>query len=257
MGHVAHVVAHVVGDGGGVAGVVLGDAGLHLAHQVSAHVGGLGVDAAAHTGEQGHKAGAHAVHNHDVAQGGGILNAEAEVEDDEPKRDVQHAQANHSEAHDGAGGESHPQAAVQALRGGLGGPGIGVGGDLHADEARQHRPDAAGDKCEGGELGEHLPVGGKGNDQQDHKDHCKHLGHRGVLMLQVGVGALTDGRSDLLHLFGALGVAQHLLCLYQGKDAGNHRAEETNPNVVLQESHLLTLKNRESEKHDSHMTHLF
>ena len=46
-GAVAHVVAHVVGDGGGVAGVVLGDARLDLAHQVGAHVGRLGEDAAA------------------------------------------------------------------------------------------------------------------------------------------------------------------------------------------------------------------
>ena len=58
-GDVAHVVAHVVGDGGGVAGVVLGDAGLDLAHQVGAHVGGLGVDAAAHAGEQRDGGGAH------------------------------------------------------------------------------------------------------------------------------------------------------------------------------------------------------
>ena len=51
-GAVAHVVAHVVGDGGRVAGVVLGDAGLDLADQVGAHVGGLGEDAAADTQEQ-------------------------------------------------------------------------------------------------------------------------------------------------------------------------------------------------------------
>ena len=59
-GHVAHVVAHVVGNDGGVAGVVLGDAGLHLAHEVGAHVGRLGEDAAAHAGEQGHGGSAHA-----------------------------------------------------------------------------------------------------------------------------------------------------------------------------------------------------
>ena len=50
-GAVADVVAHVVGDGGGVARVVLGDAGLDLADQVGADVGGLGEDAAADTHE--------------------------------------------------------------------------------------------------------------------------------------------------------------------------------------------------------------
>ena len=50
-GAVADVVAHVVGDHGRVARVVLGDAGLDLAHQVGADVGALGEDAAAEPGE--------------------------------------------------------------------------------------------------------------------------------------------------------------------------------------------------------------
>ena len=51
-GAVADVVAHVVGDGGRVARVVLGDAGFDLADEVGADVGGLGEDAAADTEEQ-------------------------------------------------------------------------------------------------------------------------------------------------------------------------------------------------------------
>src|SRR3546814_18015285 len=53
-----HVVAHVVSDRRGVAGVVLGDAGFDLADEVGADVGGLGVDAAAYAGEQRDGAGA-------------------------------------------------------------------------------------------------------------------------------------------------------------------------------------------------------
>ena len=51
-GAVADVVAHVVGDRGGVARVVLGDALLDLADQVGADVGRLGEDAAADAHEQ-------------------------------------------------------------------------------------------------------------------------------------------------------------------------------------------------------------
>src|SRR5690606_11967115 len=51
--HVAHVVTDVVGDDGRVAGIVLRNARLHLAHPVGADVRGLGVDAAADAGEQG------------------------------------------------------------------------------------------------------------------------------------------------------------------------------------------------------------
>ncbi len=57
-GAVADVVAHVVGDGRRVAGVVLGDARLDLADEVGAHVGRLGEDAAADSHEQGEERGA-------------------------------------------------------------------------------------------------------------------------------------------------------------------------------------------------------
>ena len=50
-GAVADVVADVVGDHGRVARVVLGDAGLDLADEVGADVGGLGEDAAAESSE--------------------------------------------------------------------------------------------------------------------------------------------------------------------------------------------------------------
>ena len=59
-GAVADVVAHVVGDGRGVARVVLGDARLDLADEVGADVGGLGEDAAADTHEHGEQGAAEA-----------------------------------------------------------------------------------------------------------------------------------------------------------------------------------------------------
>src|SRR5271157_4710417 len=54
-GAVAYIIAHQVGDHGGVARVVLGEACLDLAHQVSAHVGGLGVDPAAQLSKEATK----------------------------------------------------------------------------------------------------------------------------------------------------------------------------------------------------------
>ena len=52
-GHVTDIVAHIVGDDGRVARVILGDAGFNFADQVGADVGRFGEDAAAHTGEEG------------------------------------------------------------------------------------------------------------------------------------------------------------------------------------------------------------
>ena len=59
-GAVADVVADVVGDGGGVARVVLGDARLDLADEVGADVGRLGEDAAADAHEHGQQRAAEA-----------------------------------------------------------------------------------------------------------------------------------------------------------------------------------------------------
>ncbi len=63
-GDVAHVVADVVGDGRGVARVVLGDASLDLADQVGADVGRLGEDAAANASEERLDGRAHAERQH-------------------------------------------------------------------------------------------------------------------------------------------------------------------------------------------------
>ena len=234
-GHVAHVVAHVVGDGSGVTGVIFGDTGFDLTNQVSAHVSSLGVDAAAHTGKQCHEGSAHAVHDHDVAQLNGILDAEHEVQQGEPDGDIQHTQADDGEAHDGTGGEGDTQALVQAFRSGLSGTSVGIGGDLHAHQTCQHRPDATGQEGEGGELREHLAAACESDDDEQDEDHDKDLCHGGVLTLQIGVCTLTDVSGDLLHLFGTFGKAHNLLCLKQGKDDSQSESQEPNPEKAIQD----------------------
>jgi hypothetical protein len=59
-GAIAHIVAHQVRNHRGVPRIVFRDAGLHLAHQVRAHVGSLGVDATAQLGEERHQRSAKA-----------------------------------------------------------------------------------------------------------------------------------------------------------------------------------------------------
>ena len=51
-GHVTDVVTHVVGNGGRVAGVILGNASFHLANEVGSDVGSFRVNASTHAGEQ-------------------------------------------------------------------------------------------------------------------------------------------------------------------------------------------------------------
>ena len=71
--------------------------------------------------------------------------------------------------------------------------GIGVCGDLHADEARQHGPDAAGEEREGSELREHLPAGTESNNQQEDEHHQKPLNNFVFWVFQRGVFAPCGG----------------------------------------------------------------
>ena len=57
-GAIADIVADIVGDGGGIARIILGNAGLDFAHEIAADIGALGEDAAAEPGEDGDERGA-------------------------------------------------------------------------------------------------------------------------------------------------------------------------------------------------------
>ena len=137
--NVAHVVANVVGDGGRVARVVLGDARLDLAHEVCAHIRGLGVYAAANPGEQGY---------------GGCAEPEAGNDAHVPEDQVygrhsDQADAYDRDAHDRATVECDPQGGVQALLGLDDGAGVGPDGDAHADKACEPGPYCAHQVCNG------------------------------------------------------------------------------------------------------------
>ena len=98
-GAVADVVADVVGDRGRVARVVLGDAGLDLADEVGADVGGLGEDAAADAQEQGEQRAAEPEADED--RRAGVL------EDDDDQRRPEQAEPDGEHAGDAAGAERH------------------------------------------------------------------------------------------------------------------------------------------------------
>ena len=154
-GHIAHVVTYVIGDNSGVAGIVLGNTGLNLAHQIGAHIGRLGEDAAAHAGKQRHGAGAHAEGQHGAGDVGG-LQLKHEAQKHEPHADIQQAEADNGESHNGAGGESHAEAAVQAVAAGVGGAAVGLGGDTHTDKAAEAGEETAGQEREGHEPSQQL-----------------------------------------------------------------------------------------------------
>ncbi len=199
-GHVADVVADVVGDGGRVARVVLGDAGFDLADQVGADVGRLGEDAAADAGEQGLGRSAHAEGQHGGGDDGELADAfrDEMAQDDEPQRDVQQGQADDHQAHDGAGAEGDLQPLVQGVLGAGGGAVGGESGRAHAQEAGQAGEEAAGDEGErhpGVLRMQHERHEGKENEDQEEDER-----HDPVLPLEVDHGPFLHVAGDALHV---------------------------------------------------------
>ena len=180
-GHVAHVVAHVVGDGGRVAGVVLGDAGLHLADQVGTDVGGLGVDATTNPAEQGDRAGAEAVGGQDLEC---LVDLEDEHEQDVDEHQAGKGQARNAEAHDSTATEGDRQRLAGPVLGRLGGPCVCHRGHGHADIAGDGRQHGTG----------HVGDGGGWHDQHTDQERHHHdeAGDPDVLLLQERTGALLD-----------------------------------------------------------------
>ncbi len=146
-GAVADVVAYEVGDDGGIARVILWDAGLDLAHEVRADVGGLGVDAAAKLGKEGDEAGAEPEADDSRRRVEGVVQA---AEADIDQRHAEQAEGDDQEAGDRAAAQRDHQRVAEALAGRAGDPNIRADGDLHADEPRDARAERADGEGEGG-----------------------------------------------------------------------------------------------------------
>ncbi len=232
-GNVADVITDVIGDGGGVAAVILGDACLNLTDEVSANVRSLGVNAAADAGKQSHEGSAHAVHDHNIGNLGGIKSADI-LQAEEPEGNVEHTEADDGEAHNGTGGESNAKTLVETLGRSLRGTGIGVRGYLHADKTGEHRPDTAREERKRSDAGEHFTLACKRDDEQDNEYDGEHLGNRGVLTLEVSVSACANGRGELFHLVVAFGCLHDLVALQESENERYYRTDKANPKQIFQ-----------------------
>ena len=184
-GNVADVVADVIGDNSGVAGVVLGDAGLDLTDEVSADVGSLGVDTAADTRKQ---------------RDGGSTEGEAEqnvelTDDNIQDRCAQKAEAHDAHTHDRAAGEGNGQCLVHTARAGrVRGADVCLGGDIHADIAGENGEYGTAEEAYRGDPAVLTEKQADSQEQYDDKD-SKDL----VLRKKESLCAFIDGGGDLLH----------------------------------------------------------
>ena len=215
-GHVAHVVTHVVSNRSGVAGIVLIEVVLCLTHQVSAYVSGLGVDTAAHTGEESLQRGTHTEGQHDGGDGHQLVytltchHPGAVVEQKIPTGNIQQTKAYHRQTQHGAGTESKLQTLVQTVlcvTAGLSHTTGSVGGRLHADETGKTGEETAGQEGDGYNLVLQAEVG---HDAEDNGDDDEEDGNNLVLLLQVGHGAFAHVARNLLHAIRTLICLLHV-----------------------------------------------
>ncbi len=232
-GHVAHVVAHVVGDDGGVARVILGDAQLHLSGQVGRHVGGLGEDAAACLGKQRQGAGAKG----EAQQHAGLPS------DEHHAHHAKQASAHHHQPHHRATPKANQEGGLDALGGGLSRPGIGQGGYKDADFPRDGGKHGAGDVGDGhgevlADVVPRRPNEPRQEQKDQHSQHPRECRQNGVFLAHKGVRPVPDEPGDALN-----GLVLVLLLLdpqrqiHRIGEGQNHRKKTDHINKGVAGSH--------------------
>ena len=184
-GHVTNVVADVVSDDTGVAGVVLRNACFDFADEVSTDVSGLGVDATTDTSEQGNGGGTHT-----EASSCGEVSTTFSVKPEGDEGNAEEAKTTDGEAHDGAAVVGYGQGTCSALGlGGHGGSTVGRGSSTHTREARQHGSHSTEEEGDG-------RVGVVDDEQQPADGHTED-GEDTVFRKEERHGALLDFVRDL------------------------------------------------------------
>ena len=234
--HVAHIVAHVIGYRGRIAGIVFGDVGFYLAHKVGTHIGSLGIDTAAHTCKEGLGRGTHTKGEHGGGDGDqrcGLIAIEG-IEDKEPQSNIQQTETYHYQAHHSTTAKGYLQSFVQSPAGCIGCSCRCVGSCLHAKEACQSGEQATGEEGKGhpGVLHlQHVCHEGKENGQ-----HCKNDAHHLVLLFQISHRTFSHVRRNLCHAHCALFLLHHdaeeVPCHCQCRDACHGDKPENQRNVA-------------------------
>ncbi len=199
-GAVADVVTDQVSNDGRVARIVFGNAGLDLADEVGADIGGLGVDAAAKLRKERNQRRAKAEADQLI---GRSLRIRQAAEEEEEYSNPEQREGNHDQARDGSATQGGLQSAAQAGACRARGADIGADGDEHAGKAGKPRTDGADQKADDDLVGKgggegRQPVSNKEQDSERHRDN----GDGAILPGHERLGPLPDGIGDGLHLLG-------------------------------------------------------
>ncbi len=233
-GAVADIVTDQVGDDGGVARIVFGNAGFDLADQVGADVGGLGVDAAAKLREQRNQRSAKAEADQLIRGSLGMLEA---TEEEKEHADAEQRQRDNDQSGHGAAAQRGLQGAAQAGARGAGSADVGPDGNEHAGKAGEPGADSADQEADDDFIGKRGRKRREAvSDEEQNRQHHGDNGDRAVLPGHERLGALADGVGDGLHL-GCPGVdledrSGEEKRDNEAQDADRQRAPQINTAVV-------------------------
>ena len=201
---VADVVADVICDNSGVAGVVLGDTGLDFSDEVCADVSGLGVNTAADTRKQSDRACAEG----ETEQNVGV------IEDEEQNGCAEKTETDNAHAHDRAAGEGDRQSLVHAaFTCGVRGSDVGLGCNVHTDVACEDGKQSAEQEAQRGDPAAEAD-GYKQNYDEDREDP--------VLRKKEGLCAVVYCGRDLLHALGTRVLLGDECYLVEGKQQSDN-----------------------------------
>ena len=151
-GHIAHIIAHIIRNGGRVARVILRDTSHHLTYEVSPHISSFCVDTPTHTGKERLRRGPHpkgqhggGYHHHLLLWRGRFHKA---IQHQVPDRYIEQSQPHHHQPHNRPRAKSHLKPRIQGVLGSIGSTRRGERGGAHAYEARQRREEAPREECE-------------------------------------------------------------------------------------------------------------
>ena len=222
---VAHVIAHVVGNRGGVARIVFRNARFHFADQVRAHVSGFGEDAAAHAHEECGQRAAEAEANQDQH---GFL-----TEDQKHQARADQPQADRHHTRYCARPKRGFQCAFERSARLIGGALIGNRRHAHAHvPGHVRRHDAQNEKHRyARSLGCAVPKRRLApiQKEQQNGDYNDERQHGFYLLSQVSQRAITDGLADFLHLLRSCTQAFHLPIPHRAHDQRDYARNQGEP----------------------------
>lgn len=207
-GNIANVVTDVVSNGGGVTGVVLGDAAHDLAGKIGTNISSLGVDTTTDTAEESNGAATETEAGNTLEESlvsGLVIKVVDLVVSHDEHVENNKAETAESKAHNTTSAEGSVEGSspgVSGVHSHDGGAGVTENGDLHAEVSAGNRGESTDDEGEGSE-GTLLPLPGitnvGGEDEHKGTEHYDKDKADLVLSKEEAVSTLADSVVDLEH----------------------------------------------------------